>query len=213
MKIKELLETKDPTNEGFANTARAAVAASSLMLAPGMMHDYNMSDHHHQKPAVIQQDGTIKHDVDAPKEHKKNVFYKIGAPYKKYGKTYHPHYDPNYKKVGTASWYGPGFHGKKTANGDIFDTNSLMAAHPTLPFPSKVWVTNIENGKKILVTVTDRGPYAKGRLIDLSNKAAKDLGFEEHGTAKVKVEYSPEETEKYLKDNGLYDQFIKTNKP
>ena len=208
MKIKELLETKDSTNEGIGNTARAAVAAGSMIFAPGMTHDFNVKDYYHPEPAIYRQDST---DSQATKNHK-NVFYKIGAPYKKYGKTYHPHYDPNYKKVGIASWYGPGFHGKTTANGDIFDTNSLMAAHPTLPIPSKVWVTNLKNGKKILVTVTDRGPYAKGRLIDLSNKAAKDLGFEEHGTAKVKVEYSPEETEKYLKDTGLYDQFAKVTK-
>ena len=139
----------------------------------------------------------------------KKQFYKIGAPYHMNGVKYHPHYDPHYKKVGIASWYGAETKGQYTANHDVFDYNEIAAAHPTLPIPCKVWVTNLENGKKILVTVNDRGPYAKGRVIDLTKAAAEKLGYADVGTAKVKIVYDKKETEKYLKDKGLYDQYHK----
>ncbi len=115
--------------------------------------------------------------------------YRVGKPYVVAGRVYVPEDDPHYSAVGLASWYGDDFHGRYTANGEIFDMNSISAAHPTLPLPSYVRVTNLANRKSIIVRVNDRGPYAKGRLIDLSVKTAKLLGFYGHGIAKVKVEY------------------------
>lgn len=88
-------------------------------------------------------------------------------------------------QVGKASWYGPGFHGKKTASGEIFNQNALTAAHPELPFGSKVKVTNLANGKKVVVTINDRGPYHDDRIIDLSQAAARKLALE--GTTRVSV--------------------------
>ncbi len=115
--------------------------------------------------------------------------YHVGKPYKIAGKWYHPKEDPNYNKVGIASWYGPNFHGRLTANGEIFDQNAISAAHPTLPLPSYVRVTNQKNGRSVLVRVNDRGPFAHGRMIDLSKRTAEILGVIEDGTASVRVKY------------------------
>jgi rare lipoprotein A len=93
-----------------------------------------------------------------------------------------------HKEVGEASWYGPGFHGKKTASGEIFDQKEMTAAHPTLPLGTEAEVTNLENKKKVEVEITDRGPYAKDRVIDLSKAAAQKLDMKEEGVSKVKVE-------------------------
>ncbi|VAV88477.1 Septum-associated rare lipoprotein A [hydrothermal vent metagenome] len=114
---------------------------------------------------------------------------KIGRPYTVRGKTYIPARDDNYNRVGTASWYGPNFHGKKTANGETFNQNAMTAAHPTLPLPSVVKVTNLSTGKQILVRVNDRGPFVDNRMIDLSKRAATELGYKSKGTTKVRVEY------------------------
>ncbi len=113
--------------------------------------------------------------------------YKIGNPYQIKGVWYYPAIDYNYDKSGIASWYGPGFHGKRTANGETYDQNALTAAHKTLPLPSIVQVTNLENGRSIKVTVNDRGPYAFGRVIDMSRRGAQLLGFHRKGTARVRV--------------------------
>jgi rare lipoprotein A len=115
--------------------------------------------------------------------------YKVGNPYQIQGTWYYPHEQPEYDETGVASWYGPNFHGGHTANGEIFDENALTAAHRTLPMPVNVRVTNLDNGKSIIVRVNDRGPYAKGRIIDVSKGAAKLLGFLAQGTAKVRVTY------------------------
>jgi rare lipoprotein A len=121
--------------------------------------------------------------------------YKVGNPYKINGKWYYPAIDYNYEEIGMASWYGPGFHGKKTANGEIFDQNKISAAHRTLPMPSIVRVTNLNNGKVLQeVRINDRGPFANNRIIDLSKKAAEKLGFVNVGTAKVKVEILEDES-------------------
>ena len=114
--------------------------------------------------------------------------YKVGSPYKIKGKRYYPTVDYNYNKTGIASWYGPNFHGKSTANGERFDQNELTAAHKTLPLPSIVRVTNLENGRSLIVRVNDRGPYAHGRLIDMSKRSAELLGFKNKGVAKVRVQ-------------------------
>lgn len=95
---------------------------------------------------------------------------------------------PTFKQVGVASWYGPGFHGEKTANGEIFNQHKLTAAHRSLPLGTKVRVTNFENGKSVEVKINDRGPYARGRVIDLSRAAAKRLGMEKDGVSIVKIE-------------------------
>jgi rare lipoprotein A len=118
----------------------------------------------------------------------KPVPYKIGKPYKVEGVWYYPKTDYDYRETGIASWYGPGFHGKPTANGEIFDQNALTAAHRTLPLPSMVQVTNLDNGRSIKVRVNDRGPFSNGRIIDLSRRGADLLGFRRYGTAKVRVE-------------------------
>jgi len=98
---------------------------------------------------------------------------------------------PNHKEVGEASWYGPGFHGKETANGETFNQNKMTAAHPSLPLGAKAEVTNLENGKKVEVRINDRGPYADNRVIDVSRAAATKLGMEEEGTTEVKIERKP----------------------
>jgi rare lipoprotein A len=115
--------------------------------------------------------------------------FKVGRPYELNGRTYVPAEDPNYRTEGIASWYGPDFHGKPTANGEIFDMNSISAAHPTLPMPSYLRVTNLANGRSIIVRINDRGPYAKERVTDLSVGAAKALGFYDQGLARVRIEY------------------------
>lgn len=115
--------------------------------------------------------------------------YKLGAPYRIKGKLYRPEYDPTYTRVGVASWYGAAFHGLPTANGEVFDKEQITAAHPTLPLPSLVRVTNLENGRTIDVRVNDRGPFIGDRLIDLSQAAARRLGYENQGLAQVRVEF------------------------
>lgn len=115
--------------------------------------------------------------------------YQVGKPYKVAGKWYHPKEDTNYDKIGRASWYGPNFHGRLTANGEVYDQNHLSAAHPTLPLPSYVRVTNLDNGRSVVVRVNDRGPFAHGREIDLSSRTADVLDFKNQGTAKVRVQY------------------------
>ena len=114
--------------------------------------------------------------------------YKVGRPYQINGTTYYPQVDPGYRETGIASWYGADFHGKSTANGDIYDMNALTAAHKTLPMPSNVRVTNLENGRSMILTVNDRGPFVKDRVIDVSRRAAQLLGFQKAGTARVRVE-------------------------
>ena len=95
---------------------------------------------------------------------------------------------PAFVQRGLASWYGPGFHGKKTASGDRFDQNDLTAAHRQLPLGSKATVTNLENGKQVEVEINDRGPYVGGRVIDLSKAAAEKIDMKGDGTARVRVE-------------------------
>ncbi len=126
--------------------------------------------------------------------------FKIGSPYKVSGKTYTPTSQKKYDEIGVASWYGVpgGFHGAKTANGDVFNKESLTAAHRTLPMPSLVRVINLENNKSVILMVNDRGPFSHNRIIDVSEKAAKILGFKNQGTAKVRVIYLPNDTTNLL---------------
>ena len=115
--------------------------------------------------------------------------YKIGQPYQVKGRWYRPEYDPSYARVGVASWYGDDFQGLPTANGEVFDKNRISAAHPTLPLPSIVRVTNLENGRSLDIRVNDRGPFIGDRLIDLSEAAARELGYDQQGLAKVRVQF------------------------
>ena len=114
---------------------------------------------------------------------------RVGPPYQANGRWYVPTPEPGYEQTGTASWYGPTFNGGRTASGEVFDQTALTAAHPTLPIPSLVQVTNLENGREVIVRVNDRGPFVGNRLIDLSQGAAQVLGIENHGTARVHVRY------------------------
>jgi rare lipoprotein A len=138
------------------------------------------------------------HKNENRRENWKN--YKVGGPYQISGQWYYPKEDVNYKEVGMASWYGAKFHNKKTANGEIFDRHLMTAAHRTLPLPSMVRVTNLENGRSVLVRVNDRGPFAKDRIIDMSERAAAELGFHEQGTTRVKVEFDRKATENLFYD-------------
>jgi rare lipoprotein A len=115
--------------------------------------------------------------------------YRVGKPYTVAGRVYVPEEDVNYRAEGLASWYGDDFHGRLTANGEVFDMGALTAAHPTLPMPCYARVTNMANGKSLIVRVNDRGPYHGNRLIDVSNKAAELLEFKGNGVAQVRVEY------------------------
>jgi rare lipoprotein A len=122
-------------------------------------------------------------------------YYKVGQPYQIDGVTYTPAVDYDYEETGIASWYGPNFTGKITANGELYDMNEVTAAHRTLPMPSLVRVTNLDNGRTIVVRVNDRGPYARGRILDMSRRGAQLLGYEKTGTAKVRVEIMARESQ------------------
>ena len=127
--------------------------------------------------------------------HAPHPTYKVGAPYTVKGITYYPHVDYNYDQIGMASWYGEAFQGQYTANGEVYDLNELTAAHTTLPLPTIVEVVNLDNNRTLRIRVNDRGPFAKGRIIDLSRRAAQLLGFERNGSARVRV--------KVLKDESM----------
>src|SRR5271157_3649510 len=115
--------------------------------------------------------------------------YLVGHPYAVAGHTYYPHEVTSYTAVGMASWYGAAFHGRRTANGEVYDMASITAAHPTMPLPSYARVTNLSNGYSVVVRVNDRGPYHGGRVMDVSSRTADVLGFKGEGTARIKVEY------------------------
>jgi rare lipoprotein A len=115
--------------------------------------------------------------------------FKIGQPYQVNGQWYFPRMVEQFAEVGVASWYGHPYHGRYTANGEIYNMYDMTAAHPTLPLPSVVRVTNLENGLSTVLRVNDRGPFVKDRIIDLSKQAARMLGFEKAGTAQVRVEF------------------------
>lgn len=127
------------------------------------------------------------YDSDTPRVEKQ----KVGRPYQIAGQWYTPAVDEDYDEIGIASWYGPGFDGRPAANGEIFDENKVSAAHKTLPLPSYVQVTNLDNGKQLYVRINDRGPFVDDRIIDLSKKAAELLGSKNTGVARVRVRVAP----------------------
>jgi rare lipoprotein A len=136
---------------------------------------------------------TAKPSAAAPDTSKRSYVnadgQKVGRPYQIGGVWYVPREQPNYDETGIASWYGPGFHMKATATGETFDMEAVSAAHTTLPLPSMVEVTNLDNGRKLVVRINDRGPFVNNRIIDLSKEAARQLGFERAGVARVRVKY------------------------
>jgi rare lipoprotein A len=137
--------------------------------------------------------------------------FKIGNPYKIFGVSYTPQNYESFEEEGTASWYGSEFHGKKTANGEIYNIDDITAAHPTLPLPSLIKITNLHNNKSLTVRVNDRGPFAKNRIIDVSKKTSEILGFKNKGTTKVKVEFLRKETDEMLAKLGISDKKFKTD--
>jgi rare lipoprotein A len=145
--------------------------------------------------------------------------YKVGNPYLIAGQEYYPQENFEYSETGIASWYGPGFHAERTANGEKYDQNELTAAHRTLQMPSLVRVTNLENGRSVVLRVNDRGPFAKGRIIDVSSKAADLLRMKGRGTAKVRVETLPAESRQIAadakagKDTRGYEIALNGNRP
>jgi rare lipoprotein A len=137
-----------------------------------------------------------------------NPVYKIGNPYQVGGVWYYPERDLAYDETGIGSWYGDEFAGRLTANGEIFDPDMVTAAHKTLPMPSVVRVTNLDNGKSLVVRINDRGPFVAGRIIDLSREAARLIGYRDQGIARVRVQVLAEQTlrlEKLAK-NGNFSE-------
>ena len=156
--------------------ARVGAAAACLALA----HCSGSLSNKEYSPRVVEEGEPVP---------KGGGMYRVGKPYNINGRTYVPAEDPSYRAEGIASWYGRDFHGRLTANGEVYDMHSISAAHTTLPLPSYVRVTNLENGRSIVVRVNDRGPYARSRVIDLSIGTAKALDFYSRGLARVRVEY------------------------
>lgn len=138
--------------------------------------------------------------------------FKIGQPYEVKGVMYTPEPDYSYDRTGIASWYGQQFQGRYTANGELYDLNEVTAAHTTLPLPSIVEVTNLSNGRSLRVRVNDRGPFADGRIIDVSRRAAQLLGFERVGTAEVRVRVLRNESiaaeEQVIRDSGQNPEIL-----
>ena len=125
--------------------------------------------------------------------------FKIGDPRMYSGVAYFPQNYAEFEEVGEASWYGSDFHGKYTANGEIYDSNAMTAAHPTLPLPSNIRVTNLRNGRVAIVRVNDRGPFSGDRIIDLSERAAEELGFKDQGKTKVYIQLLRDDTNEMIR--------------
>jgi rare lipoprotein A len=165
----------------FSMIARiGAVAGCCLTLANCGSNQVDPKYGVSASPRVVQRDEPVP---------KGGGTYRVGKPYNIGGQIYSPEENVNYSAEGRASWYGENFHGRRTANGEIFDMESITAAHPTLPIPSYARVTNLANNRSIIVRVNDRGPFHQGRLIDVSVRTAKLLGFHQNGVARVRVDY------------------------
>ena len=162
---------------GFGDIARvSAVALCGFVLA----HCSGSFSSKEFSPRVVEEGEPVPKGGGA---------YRVGKPYNVNGRTYVPAENPSYRIEGIASWYGRDFHGRLTANGEVYDMHSISAAHTTLPMPSYVRVTNLDNGRSIIVRINDRGPYHRNRVIDLSIGTAKALDFYSRGLARVRVEY------------------------
>src|SRR5580658_3715018 len=161
-----------------------AVASACLLLAN--CSSSGLSSHVDPRYGVSSSPRVVEMGDPVPKG---GGTYRVGKPYTVAGRVYVPEEDVNYRQDGLASWYGDDFHGRLTANGEVFDMASLSAAHPTLPMPCYARVTNLANGKSLIVRVNDRGPYHGNRVMDVSSRAAELLEFKGNGVAKVRVEY------------------------
>src|SRR6478672_10116424 len=170
----------------IVRAARSAVAVATCLLLANCASSDKFAKRVDPKYGVSSSPRVVALGDPVPKG---GGTYRVGKPYTVADRVYVPEEDPDYREEGMASWYGDDFHGRLTANGEVFDMGSLTAAHPTLPIPSYARVTNLRNGKSLIVRVNDRGPYHGNRLIDVSNKAAELLEFKGSGVAKVRVEY------------------------
>jgi len=173
-------------SDSAARAARCAVAAGLCLALANCASSGKFASRVDPKYGVSSSPRVIADGEPVPKG---GGTYRVGKPYMVAGRVYVPEEDVNYRAEGLASWYGDDFHGRLTANGEVFDMGSLTAAHPTLPMPCYARVTNLSNGKSLIVRVNDRGPYHGNRLIDVSNRAAELLEFKGNGVAKVRVEY------------------------
>lgn len=170
----------------FEATARVSALAGLCLLLANCAASDKFARKVDPKYGVSASERVVEYGEAVPKGGGK---YRVGKPYVVAGQTYTPEEDKSYSAEGLASWYGDDFHGRRTANGELFDMDSLTAAHPTLPMPSYVRVTNLKNRKSVIVRVNDRGPYHNNRLIDVSRRVATLLGFHNNGVARVRVEY------------------------
>jgi rare lipoprotein A len=166
--------------------ARGAIAATACLILSNCASSDKFASRVDPRYGVSSSPRVVAFGEPVPKG---GGTYRIGKPYTVAGRVYVPEEDADYRQEGLASWYGNDFHGRLTANGEVFDMASLTAAHPTLPMPCYARVTNLSNGKSLIVRVNDRGPYHGNRLIDVSNKAAELLEFKGNGIARVRVEY------------------------
>src|SRR5258707_11040311 len=166
--------------------ARGAIAAGACLILANCASSGKFASRFDPRYGVSSSPRVVAFGEPVPKG---GGTYRIGKPYTVAGRVYVPEEDTAYRAEGMASWYGDDFHGRLTANGEVFDMASLTAAHPTLPMPCYARVTNLSNGKSLIVRVNDRGPYHGNRLIDVSNKAAELLEFKSNGVAGVRVEY------------------------
>jgi len=170
----------------IVRAARSAVAVATCLVLANCASSNKFASRVDPKYGVSSSPRVVAFGEPVPKG---GGTYRVGKPYMVAGRVYVPEEDVNYQEEGLASWYGNDFHGRLTANGEVFDMASLTAAHPTLPMPCYARVTNLRNGKSLIVRVNYRGPYHGNRLIDVSNKAAELLEFKGNGVAKVRVEY------------------------
>jgi rare lipoprotein A len=172
-------------SDSTVKVTRGAIALAACLIVANCASS-NLASHVDPKYGVSSSPRVVEVGEPVPKG---GGTYRVGKPYTVAGRIYVPEEDPNYRQEGLASWYGDDFHGRLTANGEVFDMAALTAAHPTLPMPSYARVTNLSNGKSLIVRVNDRGPYHGNRLIDVSNRAAELLEFKGNGVARVRVEY------------------------
>src|SRR3954452_13773543 len=174
------------SSDQIIRMARGAAAAAACLALANCASSGKFASRVHPKYGVSSSPRVVEFGEPVPKG---GGTYRVGKPYSVAGRVYVPEEDINYREEGLASWYGDDFHGRLTANGEVFDMGSLTAAHPTLPMPCYARVTNMSNGKSLIVRVNDRGPYHGNRLIDVSNRAAELLEFKGNGVARVRVEY------------------------
>jgi rare lipoprotein A len=161
----------------FGGIARLGVVATCCVVLAHCSGPFSSKEY---SPRVVEEGEPVP---------KGGGIYRVGKPYGVNGRTYVPAENPSYRAEGVASWYGRDFHGRLTANGEVYDMHSISAAHTTLPLPCYVRVTNLDNGRSMIVRVNDRGPYHRNRVIDLSIGTAKALDFYSRGLARVRVEY------------------------